>query len=220
MFDIITDRFRIPIRERLNPFFGKFRCKRAGIDTPFTIISNNCWAGHVYRYFNLPYNTPTVGLYIFSDDYVRFVHNLRYYMDQTMEIIALDQSKYKEILIERGHPDVPIGKLEDIEIVFLHYHSASEALDKWNRRKERIVWDNLYFKMSEQNYCELKHLQKFDQLPTDKKFVFVSRDYGLGSQIIFKEYQNCKEVLNDTTHFRRYINVSRWLTGKLRPQSQ
>jgi len=35
----------------------------------FSIISNNCWGGLVYQYFGLPYNTPTVGLFIMDDDF-------------------------------------------------------------------------------------------------------------------------------------------------------
>ena len=212
MFDCIIDRFRIPIRERLNPYFGYLRRKFGNIkNTPFTIISNNCWAGHVYRYFNLPYQTPTIGLYFFSSDYVKFVHNLKKYMNMDLIMIDINQSKYANILIERGHPNVPIGKLGDIEIIFLHYHSNQEALDKWNRRKKRINWGNLYFKMSEQNYCTEEYLRKFDELPTSKKVVFVSRDYGLKSQVLFREYLNNGEIPNDTTHFRRYLNLSKWL---------
>ena len=67
--------------------------------------------------------------------------------------------------------------------------------------------------MSEQNYCTEDYLRKFDELPTSKKIVFVSRDYGLKSQIIFREYLNNGEIPNDTTHFRRYLNLSNWLKG-------
>ena len=53
--------------------------------------------------------------------------------------------------------------------MFLHYKSKEEAAEKWNRRKERIQWDNLFFKMSEQNLCNPEILKKFDSLPAEKK---------------------------------------------------
>lgn len=70
-------------------------------------------------------------------------------------------------------------------MIFLHYKSEDEAYEKWNRRKQRIVWDNIFYKMSEQNLCREIDLKRFDRLETDKKFVFVSRDYGLSSQILW-----------------------------------
>ncbi len=44
--------------------------------------------------------------------------------------------------------------------------------------------------MSEQNECKEEYLKAFDQLPTNKKIVFTHKDYGLKSQIIFKEFEN------------------------------
>ena len=32
-------------------------------NTDFSIISNNCWGGSVYRHYGIPYLSPTVGLY-------------------------------------------------------------------------------------------------------------------------------------------------------------
>lgn len=50
------------LREKTNRCLGRARLKRLR-STDFTVISNNCWAGTVYRYFNLPYLSPTCGLY-------------------------------------------------------------------------------------------------------------------------------------------------------------
>ena len=33
----------------------------------FSIISNNCFAGLTYEYLDLPFSSPTVGLYFFAD---------------------------------------------------------------------------------------------------------------------------------------------------------
>ena len=52
--------------------------------TDFTIISNNCWGGLVYQYFGLPYTSPTVGLFIMDDDYIKFLENLDYYLSQPL----------------------------------------------------------------------------------------------------------------------------------------
>lgn len=50
------------IREQTNPLFVKSRRQRLN-RCDFSIISNNCWGGSVYRYFGLPYQSPTAGLF-------------------------------------------------------------------------------------------------------------------------------------------------------------
>lgn len=196
----------------MNRVLGPFR-RLFLKDTNFTIISNNCWAGHVYRYFKLGYNTPTVGLFLFAEDYIKFCKNLKHYIDMSSEMtfISFEESRYKEDLVAHNNTQCPIGVIDDIEIVFLHYKSTQEAYDKWNRRCKRIVWDNLYFKFCEQNLCNIELLKQFDTLPYSSKFVFTSKDYGLESQVIFKEYFNQGMVRNDTPLFRKYINLIKFL---------
>lgn len=205
------DSIRIRVRELFNPYLGKWRQIIDNINSNFTIISNNCWAGHVYRYYNLPYNTPTVGLFFFSEDYIKFIYNLRYYVSLDIKFISVNDSKYKDVLSKRGHVNVPIGILDDIEIIFLHYKDETEAYNKWMRRKKRINFDNIYYKMSEMNLCSVEHLKKFDEFKVNKKILFVTKDYGLKSQLIFKDYINQTEISNDTTNFKKYISLRNFL---------
>jgi len=209
----IFDSLKIRIREILNPCFGKKRTQQL-INPHFTIISNNCWAGHVYRYFNLPYDSPTIGLYFFAADYIKFVSNLRHYIETDIKFIKYTKSKYKEQIVNTHKERVPIGLLDDVEIFFLHYKSEDECLQKWNRRKERIHWNSLYIKMSEQNLCSYELLQKFDELQYKDKFVFVSKEYGLNSQVVFNDWIGHGEVTNDTTNFNKYIDIINWLNHK------
>lgn len=185
------------------------------VNVPFTIVCNNCWGGYVYRWFGLPYSSPTIGLYFFAEDYLKFVSNLRYYINLELKFINLDDSKYKETLIKRGGKDVacPIGVLGDIEIIFLHYRDSTEAKEKWERRCQRINWDNIYYKFSQMNHCSVEFLREFDQLPMSNKFVFVSRDYNLESQVIADEFVNNDEITNDTKYYNKHINIVRWLAG-------
>lgn len=212
MFSI--DNYRILIREKLNPYLGHLRLKLGRINPSFTIISNNCWAGHVYRYFNIPYQSPTIGLFFFADDYIKFICNLHYYIDSEIVFISAGESKYADELRRRGHEEFPIGKIDDIEVFFLHYKSVEEARKKWNRRKKRINWDNIYYKFSEQNLCKYEHLLQFDDFNSQNKFVFVSKDYGLKSQVVYYDYLNKGEIPNDTIHFRKYINLVSFIKGR------
>lgn len=130
-------------------------------------------------------------------------------MSEPIHFIDINQSKHKEQLLQIGGKSVtcPIGILDDVEIIFLHYSSNEEAKQKWEKRKERVNYENLIFKFSEMNGCTKDHLTRFDELEASKKVAFVTRDYGLSSQCIFREYKNAPEILNDTLNFRRYFNL-------------
>ncbi|WP_245150281.1 DUF1919 domain-containing protein, partial [Streptococcus pneumoniae] len=54
--------------------------------------------------------------------------------------------------------------LDDIELHFLHYADEEEATQKWNRRLERIHWDNLYFKFNDNDACTYELMKEFEEL--------------------------------------------------------
>ena len=211
----IINKIRVEIREKTNLKFGKSRRNKLH-NTNFTIISNNCWGGQVYRYFQLSYSSPTVGCYFFADEYIRFISNLKKYIDTELTFIDYKESKYKDKLEARHQEKYPIGVLDDVEIVFLHYKTREEAYEKWNRRKARIYWDNIIYKMSEMNFCSLQNIIDFEKLTfKGTKFIFVTKDYGINSQVIFAE--DCLgsgNIPDDTNLFRKYIDLVGLLNGQ------
>lgn len=44
--------------------------------------------------------------------------------------------------------------------------------------------------------------------------MFVTRDYGLKSQAIFKQFLGKEKIDNDTDNFRKYINLYDLISGK------
>lgn len=153
---------------------------------------------------------------MFTDDYIKFLSNIKTYCNQPLRFISYKESKWSDILEKRGGLNItcPIAKLDDIEVVFLHYKTEHEAREKWTRRCKRINWNNLIVKMTQQNLCSEEHLRQFEALPYKKKFVFVTKDYGLSSQVLFKKYLNQKEVAIDTVYFRHYVNLIKLVKGK------
>lgn len=135
-------KFVVDYREKKNP---KHAIQRQNLlkGKSFTVLSNNCWGAHVYRFFSLPYLTPTIGLYFFPEDYLKFIKDYKKYLSLELIFIPWEKSKYANILKERKQTNVPIGLLDDIEIVFLHYKTADEAYEKWNRRLARINWNHI-----------------------------------------------------------------------------
>lgn len=122
----------------------------------------------------MPYLSPTVGLYFFADDYLKFISNLEYYISLELSFISIQESRYKDVLLERKRI-CPIGKLGDVEIVFLHYKTEQEAKEKWDRRKARINWDHLIIKFSKMNLCTEEHMRRFAELPYENIILLNNR---------------------------------------------
>lgn len=172
-------------------------------DRTFTIISNNCWGGTVYEYCGLNKLSPTVGSYFFAKDYLKFVSNLEYYLSCELRMITYKESKYKDILVLKGQQDVPVGVLDDIEIVFLHYKDPKVAEEKWNRRLSRVNWDNLVVKFSEMNLCEQDDLFYFDSLPYKNKIIFTKQKYdGLNNSVVIPFYAKSSQINDDIPEWR------------------
>ena len=200
--------------ENTNPFLGNLRRQLGGVNFNFTIISNNCWAGSVYRWLNLPYMTPTAGLYFYAEDYIDFLSNLKENCSIEVKQLKIEESRHKEQLLAKGQQNVPIGIIRDIEIIFLHYPTFEEAKEKWERRCKRINWERLIIKNAEMNNCTPEMVMRFDDLPFENKFIFTTRNYGIQSQVVFKEYIGKDQVRDDTTLFNKYINCTKLVKGE------
>lgn len=211
----IVKRIKRKIDNFLEKKLRKYRANKLK-NKDFTIISNNCWAGSVYRRFGMPYNTPTVGLYFFAEDYVKFCHNLKKYLSKPLTFIKVEDSKYKEIILERNQQNLPIGKLDDVEIVFMHYKSEQEAKEKWDRRVKRVNYDNLIFKFSKMNLCSIEDLINFDRLDVKKKFCFVPPQYAslINCSISCNSAKGQEEIKNDTDNYGKAINVKDLINAK------
>lgn len=153
--------------------------KISEIVTPDTsIISSNCFAGRIMQDLGMQYNTPTLGLYFFADDYIEFLSNLKYYLIEA-KLEFLDQSRYPLANERRKKWShwYPIGLLGGkVEIQFLHYHSETEAAEKWYRRAARVNWDKLFIIGMEQNLCTEDCIRAFDKLNFERKLFFSSKD--------------------------------------------
>ena len=155
----------------------------------FTIISNNCVGGLIYKQLGFQYRTPFVGLFILPDDYYKLTKDFRYYMEQ--ELV------FEEELISSSwtHEVYPLGHLGDIDIHFLHYSSIEEARTKWEKRKKRINWDNLYFKFDNKDSASEEILNKMDNLPYSNKLILVNRPYkNLKSQCVIPGQEHLPEL--------------------------
>src|SRR5262249_30413503 len=133
----------------------------------WAIVSNNCWGAELYREQNLPYNTPTVGLFFYAEDYLRLLANLRELVREPIRFIS--EGRF-------GDSGYPIGVVDDeIEIHFLHYATEEEAFDKWSARSARLPErdEDLYIKICDRDRFTQADLELFDRLPYPNKVAFL-----------------------------------------------
>ena len=100
-----------------------------------TIISQNCIGGVIYSDLNLPFQSPTINMFIEDENFVKLVENIEYYM--SLDPDAIEDAFHEGDLV---YPKIAVG---DIELCCLHYKNCNEAINAWNRRKNRINYNNI-----------------------------------------------------------------------------
>jgi len=106
-----------------------------------------------------------------------------------------------EIKIE--NINYPVGRLNDITVYGEHYSSFDELRNKWNERKKRINWGNIFVFMIERDGCTYQDLRDFDKLPYKNKVVFTKKRYeNIKSSIVLPDsYDEENENVNNLLQY-------------------
>ena len=133
-----------------------------------SILAAYCFGGQISHLLGLPFLSPFVNMDALGDDgrnFIRFLRNPRAYME---EPITFNRTAFQTEL----KFDYPIVALSDVEILWNHtrVNEFDLAVSKWNERKKRINWYNLFVTMSTESE---EVLAEFDALPYGKKVCFV-----------------------------------------------
>lgn len=97
----------------------------------FSIICSNCIGGFIYHRLGLQFLSPTINCFIEPSDFIRFCEHLEYYLSLKL--------KFKE-----SDKPYPVARLDDVTIYFNHSKSNEEAENTWEKRKNRVNYNNLY----------------------------------------------------------------------------
>lgn len=165
-------RLEIFIKRKVRQVLSSYYQKRDRVrlkNTNFVLISRNCWGGQAYQWLGLPYNTPFVGLFLYGPCYMILLRDFNSYMQMDLDFIEV--SKYPD-----AYNNHPIGLLGgDVEIHFQHYEDKAEALEKWNRRKSRMLAinkDNFYFTICDRRGVTTSNIQEFHKMEFKNKLSF------------------------------------------------
>ncbi len=132
----------------------------------FTIFSNNCLGGVFYSDAGWQFTSPLINTAMDGDDFLKFISNPKHYLTHNMEFFCWPGRNF------------PIAKIDDIEVNFVHYKTQQECIEKWQKRAERIVWDNIFvIATNHDGMCHEDCMERFDKLPYKNKIMFVSKEY-------------------------------------------
>jgi len=174
-----------------------------------SVLSMNCFGGHIYQDINIPYESPTAGLFFFADDFCSILEDISILK---RNIVFVPKSKWKlanEKMPTREHP-YPIGVFEgtDIEIHFLHYYTEQDALDKWHRRMKRFNFDRFIAIGFQQNECTKETIERFEKIDIPNKVFFTNWDMKLPHAIYmqeFKDRESSPDPYKYVNNYYRYL---------------
>lgn len=129
-------------------------------NTP-TIFSNSCWGGVTYHSLGLPFCSPLINAWESDKDYINLLSNPERYFNETLKQVGTG--------ISEGIA-YPICACGDIKIHFNHVSSFEKANADWEKRKQRINWNNILVEM---HTTDKEEAEKFSRLPYKKKVCFV-----------------------------------------------
>lgn len=160
----------------------------------FTIISRDCIGGELYHQNGLKFLSPTINLFFTPEDFNYFCLNLKSYIYG------------KLVELKDSNINYPLGQLiprknshnkKIIAVHFMHYESFGIAKRKWNERKQRINFDNLFVINS---FCYPREVATFSKTLLEewnkikyKKVVLVDQKYGFDNEFIIKKPEECAE---------------------------
>lgn len=176
----LNDKVRIVINHR-----NRKRLK----NHDFSLLANNCNGGFILHDLGMRFNSPFVNLWMRPDEYIKMLSDLKGYLSEELSFIKEDNIDY------------PVGFLRDARIYFEHYNSEKEAKEKWDERKKRLNYDNLFVLLVDKDGCNNSDLKQFERLPYRNKVIFSNRPHQeLRNAFYIKGFEN-QESIGDCFSF-------------------
>lgn len=166
----LLNRIKNAIIHRINRI--KIAVFRSGLKArDFSIISQNCIGGVFYHDMGLTFQSPTVNLFIPQPDFIRFVNGLEHYLDAELEM--------------RWAEEYPVGRLDDVEVHFVHYETCSEAAEAWARRKQRVRHDRIAVVATDRDGFSDEAFEQWKRIKYPKVLFTANRKYAADPDSVF-----------------------------------
>ena len=135
------------------PFQRYYRMKLK--NRQFSLISFNCIGGILSHDLGEQFRSPTINLII--PEYLKFASNLTHYLKTP--IVAGDG------VDSHGWP---IGQIDDIQILGVHYRNVEDLIETWERRRKRVNFNNIFLIATDEYIKTPQEIKTFSCLPYPK----------------------------------------------------
>ena len=192
----------------LTPYENKMRKNLKNKD--FTFLASNCTAGIIYHRLGMKFLSPTINMFIWQDDFLKFVLDLPHYLDQKLRFIETDEG-------------YPVAMLDDIKLYFNHYKTNEEAEEKWEERKKRMNMDNLFILMCDRDGITDEDMLRLNEVNCRNKVVLTAKEHPeVDFAFQLPEYANedyvgyylGKNAITDKTVVEKHFDFVKWLNGE------
>lgn len=175
----------------------------------FSLIASDCFASFVYHDMGLQFRSPTINLFFAKEDFCTFACNLEgYFASELTEVKNHDRHFPVGQLI---YNDVPI------KIFFMHYKTFEEAKEKWDIRKTRVDFSNIYIIQTIHTGLTEEDVARFNKIPyknkllvTHKRFddneniyvhpIFDRKNYKTGTILRYRHLFSKKRPMDDVDY--------------------
>lgn len=207
----IQDKFAPKIQKLYNYFYFK-QLRKELTNNDFSLFAPNCYAGIIYHRLGLQFKSPTINLFFpYKKQYLKFVSNIQHYLSKEL------------VFVKDNIWNCPTAMLDDVEIVFNHSKTEEEAAKHWNKRKERVNYDNIFIIFDDIADAEYSDLVEFLKIPCKGKIILTAKDYPEFKQSVqikkYKKEQKLKSYLFDINIWTgknpvdRDFNFVKWLNN-------
>ncbi len=154
--------------------------------------------------------SPTINMFMSEKDFLKFAKNLKYYIGKQLVYIEMQQG----VLFK--YPVCTLGEGEDrITLHFNHYPSFDEANAKWEERKQRINYDNMFFIFSTRprdGYLDYDDIKELSEIKAKGVVCFTSRDYKEFDYTLQLKKYSGQELVGSymIDHKSKFLNRAVW----------
>lgn len=172
-----------------------------------TFLCPNCIGGIIFHELGLQFRSPTVNLMMYQTEFVKFVLDLDHYLEQ--ELVFFQHPEYA----------FPCARLGDLTLHFTHYHSETEAAEKWLERSKRIDRENLFVFLMERDGLTREDILRLGALRVRGLVVFTANAYpDIPYALQIPKYASGHEVgnvlaktyWNGRHEYEQYFDFVKW----------
>lgn len=161
-----------------------------------SIISQNGIGGALYQDMKQFCFSPTINLFFEAQDFMKFVLNMKYYIELPMKM---------------HWENYPIGILDDITINFINYDTCFQAESMWNERKNKIKFDKIFILCTDQNGFDMETYKMWEKIRYPKLLFTVNPQYS-EEALYYEEYSHMEvlpEIIDNREFYKNKVLIKK-----------